>query len=213
MEFIKTVIDLFLNLDAHLIQLVADHQTGVYAILFLVIFAETGLVITPFLPGDSLLFACGALAARGSLSLWLVLVLLSIAAIAGDAVNYSIGRALGSRIGTGNRWIKPRHLERTAVFYERYGSKTIVLARFVPIVRTFAPFVAGVSGMDYRKFGFYNIMGGLLWIISLTMAGFVFGNLKVVEENFSLIVLAIIGISILPVVFEALKERKRSRAA
>jgi membrane-associated protein len=212
MEFISTVIDLFLHLDTHLTQLVEQHQTGVYAILFFVIFAETGFVVTPFLPGDSLLFACGALAARGSLSLFLVLVILSAAAILGNFVNYAVGRRFGERIGKGNRWVKPRYLERTAEFYERYGAKMIVITRFVPIVRTFAPFLAGVTGMTYRTFSFYNIAGGLLWVVSLTVAGYMFGNLPVVEDNFTLIVLAIIGISLLPVVFEAIKERKRTRA-
>jgi membrane-associated protein len=208
-SFIGELVNLFLNLDEHLKSVVEQYKGGVYGILFAIIFAETGLVVTPILPGDSLLFACGALAADGSLSLGFLLLLLSAAAILGDAVNYSIGKWLGMRVFTPeSRFFKPSYLERTQAFYVKYGARTIVLARFVPIVRTFAPFVAGASRMEYRTFGLYNILGGVLWVFSMTLAGYLFGNIPVVEENFTIVVLAIIAISLLPMVAEWFKSRR-----
>jgi membrane-associated protein len=212
MDF-REIIDLFLHLDDHLRQVVENYRSGVYGILFAIIFAETGLVITPILPGDSLLFACGALAADGTLSLPFLLLLLSAAAIIGDAVNYSVGKWLGMRVfREDSRIFKPAYLERTEAFYRKYGARTIVLARFVPIIRTFAPFVAGASRMEYRRFGLYNILGGILWVCSMTLAGYLFGNIPVVEENFTLVVLGIIAISLLPVAVEWWRGRKARKS-
>lgn len=212
MELLTKLADLVLHLDKHLDQIVAQFGPWIYVILFLIIFCETGLVVTPFLPGDSLLFAVGAIVARpeAGLSLPLVLVLLTVAAILGDSVNYWVGHYLGPRVFKGEtRFLNRQYLDRTHEFYERYGGKTIIIARFVPIVRTFAPFVAGVGHMTYSKFMSYNVLGALLWIFLLTLAGFFFGNLKVVKENFSLVILVIIFLSILPGIIEYLRERKR----
>ena len=209
MDFLHGIVDLFLHLDRHLGEILNTYGAWTYAILALVVFLETGLVATPFLPGDSLLFAAGAFAALGSLDLWVLLVLLSAAAIAGDSLNYWIGRRVGPRVFTDRvRWLKREHLVRTQEFYERHGGKTIVLARFVPIVRTFAPFVAGIGAMPYRRFFAYNVLGGLLWVGLLVPAGFYFGNLPVVRENFSLVILAIIGVSLLPLVIEHFRQRR-----
>ena len=209
MDFLHGIVDLFLHLDRHLGEILNTYGAWTYAILALVVFLETGLVATPFLPGDSLLFAAGAFAALGSLDLWVLLVLLSAAAIAGDSLNYWIGRRVGPRVFTDRvRWLKREHLVRTQEFYERHGGKTIVLARFVPIVRTFAPFVAGIGAMPYRRFFAYNVLGGLLWVGLLVPAGFYFGNLPVVRENFSLVILAIIGVSLLPLVIEYFRQRR-----
>jgi membrane-associated protein len=207
--FLNEFVNLFLHLDQHLKDVVTRYEGGVYGILFAIIFAETGLVVTPILPGDSLLFACGALAADGSLNLGFLLILLSVAAVIGDAVNYSVGKWLGMRVfKPESRFFKPSYLERTQEFYAKYGARTIVLARFVPIVRTFAPFVAGASRMNYRTFGLYNVLGGVLWVVSMTMAGYLFGRIPIVEENFTLVVLGIIGISLLPMVAEWIKSRR-----
>jgi membrane-associated protein len=213
MELLKQCLDLVLHLDRHLDSLVAQFGPWLYVILFLVIFCETGLVVTPILPGDSLLFAVGALAARpDGLNLWVVLVLLAVAAILGDSANYWIGYFLGDKLQKKYpRLIKPEHLRRTHEFYERYGGKTIIIARFVPIVRTFAPFVAGVGRMTYARFMLFNVSGGLLWIGLLVPAGYFFGNLPLVRKNFSLVVLVIIFLSILPGVFELWRERRRLR--
>ena len=216
MEFIQTLIDLFLHLDEHLGLIIAKYDTWTYLLLFLVIFMETGLVVTPFLPGDSLLFAAGTFAspALGSpLNIWVLLALLSAAAILGDTVNYWIGHFIGPKAFSGNvRFLKKDYLDRTHAFYEKYGGKTIVIARFVPIVRTFAPFVAGVGAMSYGKFITYNVVGGLAWVFLFTLAGYFFGNLPFVKDNFSLVVIAIILISIMPAVYEVAKERlQRSR--
>ena len=209
MDFLHGIVDLFLHLDRHLGEILNTYGAWTYAILALVVFLETGLVATPFLPGDSLLFAAGAFAALGSLDLWVLLVLLSAAAIAGDSLNYWIGRRVGPRVFTDRvRWLKREHLVRTQEFYERHGGKTIVLARFVPIVRTFAPFVAGIGAMPYRRFFAYNVLGGLLWVGLLVPAGFYIGNLPVVRENFSLVILAIIGVSLLPLVIEYFRQRR-----
>ncbi len=215
MELIQNMIDLFLHLDEHLGQIIETYDTWTYLLLFMVIFMETGLVIFPFLPGDSLLFAAGTFAspAMGSpLNIWVLLVLLSFAAILGDTVNYWIGHFIGPRAFSGNnRFLKKQHLDRTHAFFEKYGGKTIILARFVPIVRTFAPFVAGVGAMSYGKFISYNVIGGLLWVFIFTLAGYFFGSLPFVQDNFSLVVIVIILISVLPAVYEFVKERlKRS---
>ena len=208
MPDLKDLIDLFLHVDRHLAEIVETYQAGTYGILFAIIFAETGLVVTPFLPGDSLLFAAGALAARDILNLPLLLVLLSVAAIVGDAVNYTVGATLGRRISPDNRWIKKEYLEKTQAFYDKHGAKTIVLARFVPIVRTFAPFMAGMGSMSYTRFAIYNISGALLWIFSMTFAGYLFGGLPVVEEYFSLVVLGIVAVSLLPILISWINGRR-----
>jgi membrane-associated protein len=209
MDLIKKLIDIVLHLDKYLKDLVPEYGVWIYLILFLIIFCETGLVVTPFLPGDSLLFAVGALAGAGALNLYLILVLLTIAAIIGDSVNYWIGHFVGPKVFKANsRWFNPKHLEKTHNFYERYGGKTIIIARFVPIVRTFAPFVAGIGRMSYAKFMTYNVVGAFVWIFSLTLAGYWFGGLPFVQNNFSSVILAIIIISILPGVFEFWRERR-----
>jgi membrane-associated protein len=215
MELLKQTLDIVLHLDKHLDTLVTQFGPWLYVILFLIIFCETGLVVTPFLPGDSLLFAVGALAARpNGLDVWIVFLVLTIAAILGDSVNYWIGNALGHRLQQRYpRLIKPEHIRRTHEFYERYGGKTIILARFVPIIRTFAPFVAGIGKMTYSRFMMFNVAGAVLWVILLVPAGYFFGNLAIVRENFSLVVLAIVILSILPGVIEFLRERKRLKGS
>jgi membrane-associated protein len=213
MDLLPRIIDLFLHLDQHLGQLISQYGTWTHLILFLIVFCETGLVITPFLPGDSLLFAAGTFAALGALDLWLVVLLLIIAAIAGDTVNYWIGAYIGPRAFSGDiRFLRKEYLERTHAFYEKHGGKTIILARFVPIIRTFAPFVAGVGGMSYPRFITYNVVGAVLWVGLFVLGGYFFGNISVVRENFTLVILAIIAISVLPIVVEALRAR-RSRPA
>src|SRR5262245_24554318 len=216
MEWLKWLVDLFLHLDRHLAEIIGQYGAWTYALLTVVIFCETGLVATPFLPGDSLLFAAGALAALpGSpLSIWLLFLLLAGAAVLGDTVNYWIGHRIGPRAFSGNvRFLKKEYLDRTHEFYERYGGKTIVIARFVPIVRTFAPFVAGVGSMSYRRFIVYNVTGGVLWVAICLSAGYLFGNIPFVKRNFSLVILAIIFISILPGLIEYLRHRARARKA
>lgn len=209
------IVDVFLHVDKHLQQIITDYGTGTYLVLFAIVFCETGLVFLPFLPGDSLLFAAGAFAGLGSLNLWATLGLLMFAAILGDSVNYSIGTLLGPKLhATGKLpFIKKKHLDQTHDFYERYGAKTLVIARFVPIVRTFAPFVAGVGSMKYGKFMTYNVLGAGLWATICVFAGYFFGNLPIVKKNFSLVILAIIFISILPGIIGFLRERSRARAA
>lgn len=209
MDILAQLIDIVLHLDKHLAWLVESFGMWTYVILFLVVFCETGLVITPFLPGDSLLFAVGALAVTtGSLSVWVLYVLLLVAAIAGDTLNYWIGHALGEKlINSKQRLIKKEHLDRTHEFYEKYGGKTIIIARFVPIVRTFAPFVAGLGSMNYRQFIVFNVVGAFLWITILLFAGYYFGSLPVVKNNFSLVVLAIIILSILPGIYEVVRQK------
>lgn len=208
MEWITYFFDLFLHLDKHLGDVIQDYGAWTYLILFAIIFCETGLVVTPFLPGDSLLFAAGTFAALGVLDpLWLF-ALLSIAAIAGDTVNYWIGAYIGPRAFSGEiRFLKKEHLDRTHAFYEKYGGKTIIIARFVPIVRTFAPFVAGIGAMNYAKFIVYNIVGGIAWVALFVFGGYWFGNQEFVRKNFSLVVLAIIIISVMPMVVEFLRVR------
>jgi membrane-associated protein len=211
MDLIRQLIDIVLHLDRHLSIVIQDYGMWTYLILFLIIFCETGLVVTPILPGDSLLFAVGTFAARGALDLGLVLLLLSVAAVAGDSVNYSIGYRVGPQIFSreGVRFLNREYLDRTHRFYERHGAKTIVIARFVPIIRTFAPFVAGIGRMSYGRFVTYNVAGGIVWIVSLVVGGYAFGNIPVVQENFTLVIFAIIVLSILPGVIEFLRHRGR----
>jgi membrane-associated protein len=214
MNIILKLIDLFLHLDKHLETIIHDFQAGTYLILFLVIFIETGLVVTPFLPGDSLIFAAGAFAARpGSpLNIIVLFILLCAAAIAGDTVNYWIGHYIGPHAFSGNiRFFKKEYLDRTHDFYERHGGKTIILARFIPIIRTFAPFVAGIGAMTYPRFIAYNVIGGIAWVTLFTFSGYFFGELSFVKNNFSFVVMAIIFISVLPGVIEYLRERKRNK--
>ena len=212
-ELIRDLIDFFLHLDEHLSQLISRYGTGTHLILFLIVFCETGLVITPFLPGDSLLFAAGTFAALGALDLRLLIVLLIIAAIVGDTVNYWVGSYVGPRAFSGNvRFLKKEYLDRTHAFYEKHGGKTIILARFIPIIRTFAPFVAGVGAMSYPKFLTYNVVGAVIWVVLFVLAGYFFGNIPTVRQNFTLVILAIIVISVLPIVIEAVRSR-RSRPA
>jgi membrane-associated protein len=202
------MLDFILHFDKYLMGFTQANVALTYVILFVIIFAETGLVITPFLPGDSLLFAAGAVAALGSLSVWSLILLLIIAAVAGDTVNYWIGNYIGPRAFTGKvPLLQQHHLERTQQFYEKYGGKTIILARFVPIVRTFAPFVAGVGTMSYSRFIIYNVVGGAAWVLLFTLLGYFFGNLPFVRANFELVVVAIIALSVLPAVWEIYKER------
>jgi membrane-associated protein len=212
MQLISYLIDLFLHLDKHLSQVIATYGVWTYALLFLIIFLETGLVVTPFLPGDSLIFAAGTFAGMGVLNVWVLFVLLSAAAILGDTVNYWIGHYIGPRAFSGNvRFLKREYLDRTHAFYEKHGGKTIILARFVPIVRTFAPFVAGIGAMSYGKFITYNVVGGIAWVAIFLFLGYFFGSLPFVQDNFSLVVIAIILISVAPAVYEILKERAENR--
>lgn len=214
MEFIKDLIDLFLHLDVHLNTVIRDYGMWTYLILFLIIFCETGLVITPILPGDSLLFAAGAFAASGSLDVTWLFLLLTVAAVLGDAVNYAVGHFMGPKVFSqeNSRIFKKEYLNRTHQFYEKYGGKTIIIARFVPIVRTFAPFVAGVGSMTYAKFASYNVIGGVLWVAVCVGAGYAFGNIPVVKENFTLVILGIIFVSILPGIIEYLRQRQQAVA-
>jgi membrane-associated protein len=220
LDIIRYLVDLFLHLDEHLSVIIQTYGIWTYALLFFVIFLETGLVVTPFLPGDSLLFAAGtfgspALAQPGMappLNIWVVWGLLCVAAVLGDTANYWIGHSIGPRAFSGNvRFLKKEYLDRTHQFYEKHGGKTIILARFVPIVRTFAPFVAGVGEMSYSHFLSYNLIGGVMWVTLFVFGGYFFGNLTFVQENFSLVVIAIILISVLPAVYEVIKERRRPK--
>jgi len=198
-----------LHLDVHLYNLTTAYGALTYLLLFLVIFCETGLVIFPFLPGDSLLFASGALAALGSLNLLILLIVLCLAAVLGDTVNYSIGRFFGERmVAHPKSPIKPAHIAKTHAFFNKYSGKTMILARFVPIVRTFAPFVAGIGKMHYRTFISYNIIGGISWVLLFTLAGYFFGNIPAVKHNFSIVILAIIAISLVPMLLEYVKSRR-----
>jgi len=214
------LVDLFLHLDRHLAELVVDYGPWVYGILFLIVFAETGLVVTPFLPGDSLLFAVGALGAVGALNAPLAAILLLVAAIAGDAVNYAIGRWVGPRVfraTSGGTWLERvlnrDHLARAHEFFERYGGKAVVLGRFVPIVRTFVPFVAGAGAMTYGKFALYNVVGAVAWVGICLGAGYAFGNVPIVRDNFTLVALGIVAVSLLPMVYEVMQARRRAGAA
>ena len=211
MDIFNKMLNFFLHMDTYLAQIIATYGAWTYAILFTVIFIETGLVIFPFLPGDSLLFAAGTFAALGALNIWVLLGLLMFAAVLGDTVNYSIGHYLGER-AYNIKWIKKEYLERTHAFFEKHGGKAIFLARFVPIVRTFAPFVAGIGKMDYSYFITYNLAGGVTWVALFTLLGYFFGNLEFVQKNFELVIIAIILISVVPMVYEWLKARRETKA-
>jgi membrane-associated protein len=215
---VTELFDLLLHVDRYLLELVADYGVWIYGILFLIVFAETGLIVTPFLPGDSLLFATGALAATGVLDPWLAGFLMLTAAIAGDAVNYAVGRSAGMRViekartdPRWGRWVNPAYIARAHEFFERRGGKAIVLGRFVPIVRTFVPFVAGVAEMSYPAFALYNVTGAVVWVGICLGAGYAFGNVPIVKDNFSLVALGIVFVSLLPMAFEILSQR-RARA-
>lgn len=214
MSLLTQFVDLFLHLDKHLDAILQAYGHLTYAILFLIVFCETGLVVTPFLPGDSLLFAAGTFAAKGSLSLTFLLVLFSVASILGDFVNYMIGWNVGEAIYKRNlRFIRKEHLDKAHAFYERHGGKAIVIARFLPIFRTFVPFVAGVGKMDFSRFAMFNVFGGLLWGFGFTLLGYAFGNVPFVEKNFSIAILAIVAVSFIPAVVHWLQSRRPARAA
>lgn len=212
------LIDFILHIDEYLAVFINDYGIWVYAILFLIIFVETGLVVMPFLPGDSLLFATGMLAAQtnNDLNIWIVIGLMLIAAILGDTLNYAIGKEVGYRIIDfkifGKQPVKPEYIEKTHAFYEKYGSKTIVIARFVPIVRTLAPFVAGIGRMNYTTFLTYNVVGGIVWVVGITLAGYFLGNIPIIKDNFSKVVLIIIVLSVLPIIYSFIKEKYFQKA-
>jgi membrane-associated protein len=212
MDYILKLIELFLHLDKILKEVIQNYGTWTYLLLFLVIFMETGLVVTPFLPGDSLIFAAGTFAGMGVLNIWVLWIVLCAAAILGDTVNYWIGHYIGPKAFSGQvRFLKKEYLDRTHAFYEKHGGMTIILARFVPIIRTFAPFVAGVGAMTYSHFISYNVVGGIAWVSLFLLGGYFFGGLQFVQDNFSLVVIAIILISVMPAVIEIIKERGRNR--
>jgi membrane-associated protein len=208
MELLAALWDLAVHLDAHLARFVAEHGAWVYALLFTVIFCETGLVVTPFLPGDSLLFVVGTLAAVGGMQIGVVIVVLIAAALCGDNVNYWVGRSAGRRLAA--RWINPLYLKRTHVFYERHGGKTIIIARFMPIIRTYVPFVAGLGAMPYLRYLAFCVAGALLWVVSLTLAGYFFGNIPAVKQNLTVVILLIVAISVSPGVIAWLRARSTS---
>jgi membrane-associated protein len=205
---LSTLLDSILHVDKYLGVIIAQYGVVTYVLLFLIIFAETGFVLTPFLPGDSLLFAIGAFATQGALSVWWIVVVLILAAVLGDTVNYTIGRRVGVVFFEKRKLIKQEYLDKTNTFYDKHGKKTIILARFVPIVRTFAPFVAGIGKMNYRDFLMYNMIGGVLWVGFFVFGGYFFGNLEIVQQNFSAFILLIIVVSILPLVWEYVKHKK-----
>ncbi|MBM3151114.1 MAG: DedA family protein [Chloroflexi bacterium] len=214
MDLILQLFDFILHIDVYLNDIISQYGAWTYGLLFLIVFMETGIVVTPFLPGDSLIFAAATFAARGSLNPWLLFSLLAFAAVAGDTVNYWIGHRIGKRAYTGEiKWIKKEYMERTHLFFEKHGGKTIFLARFVPIVRTFAPFVAGIGRMSYGFFFRWNVIGGITWVAIFTLLGYFFGNIPFVEKNFELVIIAIILISFVPVVIEAWKARQAGRKA
>ncbi len=212
MELFATFLDIVLHLDTHLVAMVQEYGVWVYAILFAIIFSETGFVVTPFLPGDSLLFVAGAVAASGAMDVHLLVVLLVLAAIAGNTVNYAIGRWLGKRFFTdrGSRWLNPRHLDKAHAFYAEHGGKAVIISRFLPIVRTYIPFVAGLGAMDPGRFTAFNVAGGVLWVASLAYAGYFFGNIPWIKGNLTLIIVGIIVVSLVPVVWAWAKSRKAS---
>jgi len=207
---VETILDFILHIDVHLAALTAQYGMWTYAILFLIVFAETGLVVTPFLPGDSMLFAAGAICSLGSMDVTVLMGLLMVAAVLGDGVNYAIGKKVGPRLFTSStsKFLNKQHLDRTHAFYEKHGGKTIILARFMPIIRTFAPFVAGVGSMRYRTFFIYNVVGAIVWVASFTMLGYFFGKQPLVKKNFTLVIGAIIVISVLPAIWEIIRSKK-----
>jgi membrane-associated protein len=212
LDFLRQLVDIFLHLDRHLAEVTRDYGAFTNVILFVIVFCETGLVVTPFLPGDSLLFTAGALASLGSLPLGVLLAVLSAAAILGDTANYWIGKKIGPKAFDGSiRFLKQEHLRKTEAFYEKHGKKTIILARFVPIVRTFAPFVAGIGSMSYGVFLSYNVIGGVAWVLICVLSGYFFGNIPVVKRNFSVAILVIIAVSMIPIAVEAWKARRARR--
>jgi membrane-associated protein len=215
MDLVHWFVDFFLHLDRHLAEVIQAYGTWTYALLFTIVFLETGLVVTPILPGDSLLFAAGTFAALGALDVGVLFVLLSVAAILGDTVNYAIGHYLGPKVFhyERSRLFNPDHLRKTHQFYERYGGKTIIIARFVPIVRTFAPFVAGIGAMTYWRFLAYNVVGGILWVSVCLLAGYFFGNIPIVKQNFSLAIIAIVVLSVMPAVVEYVRHRREAKRA
>ena len=211
-EIIKTIIDFILHIDVHLGEIISNYGAATFAFLFAIIFAETGFVVTPFLPGDSLLFAAGAFAALGDLNIFVLLIVLVAAAVLGDTANYWIGHFFGERMIANPRLpIKQEHIDKTKAFFDKHGGKTIILARFVPIVRTFAPFVAGVGKMHYGNFISYNVIGGIAWVLLFTLAGFFFGNIPAVKHNFTLVIFAIILLSVVPMVFEFVKAKTKKK--
>lgn len=214
MEYLTQFIDLFLHLDKSLSTVIQTYGTSTYIILFVVILCETGLVVLPFLPGDSLLFAAGAFAAKGDMNVASLFVSLSIAAIVGDSINYEVGRLIGPRLAKRehSRFINKEHIAKTHLFYEKYGAKTIIIARFIPIIRTFAPFVAGLANMSYKKFIQYNVVGAIAWITTCLFGGYLFGNIPLVKQNFTLVIFAIIIISLLPAVVEFIRHRSLAKA-
>jgi membrane-associated protein len=209
------VIDIILHLDVHLLGWVAQYGVWIYAILFAVIFSETGFVVTPFLPGDSLLFVAGAIAATGEMNIALLVALLALAAVLGNTVNYAIGRWLGAHFftGKGSRWLNRKHLDKAHEFYERHGGKAVVISRFLPIVRTYVPFVAGMAAMTPRQFTMYNVTGGVLWVASLSFAGFFFGNIPWVKGNLTAIIVGIILVSLVPLLYAFVKSKMQKKAA
>ena len=214
MELIQQLIDFILHIDRHLIEIVQDYQTWTYLILFLIIFAETGFVVTPFLPGDSLLFAAGAIIAKpeSGLNIFLMCLLLIVAAVLGDLVNYHIGNYIGPKAFSGKyKWLKSEYLQKTQQFYTKHGGKTIIYARFIPIIRTFAPFVAGIGTMSYSRFASYNIVGGILWVTSFLFIGYFFGGLPVIKDNFTYVIFGIIVLSILPPAIELIRQKKKKK--
>ena len=208
-EFVATLIYFILHVDKYVGTIIQNYGILAYFILFLIIFCETRLVITPFLPGDSLIFVIGAFATKGYINLLIIFIVLSLAAIFGDTINYWIGNFFGERVFAKSRFFKREYLERTKKFYEKYGDKTIILARFVPIIRTFAPFVAGIGKMTYSKFLIYNILGGILWVLIFLFSGFFFGEIPLVEENLTIVIFVIIFISILPPIIEYLRYKNK----
>jgi membrane-associated protein len=215
MEYLTQFIELFLHLDKSLSNVIQNYGSTTYIILFVVILCETGLVVLPFLPGDSLLFAAGAFAAKGDMDITLLFLTLCIAAISGDSINYEVGRLIGPRIARRekSRFVNKEHIAKTHEFYEKYGAKTIIIARFIPIIRTFAPFVAGLGNMGYKKFLHYNVIGGIAWVAICLFAGYLFGNIPLVKQNFTMVIFAIIIVSILPAVIEYIRHRSISKAA
>ena len=223
MDLLKSILDFILHLDVHLIAMIEDYGLWIYGILFLIIFVETGLVIMPLLPGDSLLFAAGTFCAgfkneageSAHLNIWIVLGLLIVAAILGDGLNYFFGKKIGLKVLKwkirGRQLVKQKYIDQTHAFYEKHGPKTIIIARFVPIVRTFAPFVAGIGEMSYPKFIKFNIIGGVSWVLGLTLMGYFFGNLTIVQENFEIVIFGIIGLSILPMIIEIIRAKRKAR--